>query len=161
LLGLRGESEHRFLVEGEPAGVLVQAHGQARRAPVAVERAHVRRDRLLAHVQIRRVADPLLTLVNLDQIALLRRRAERDVAAPVVVERLRIGFPHLDARGHQLGHRRLEVVVADHAARDPRGAGGDVGLVHDQHPLALLREVPRGRQAVDARADDEHRDRVG
>ena len=161
LLRLRGQAQHRLLVEGEPAGALVQADGQAGGAPVAVQRAHVLGDLLLADVQLGRVADPLLAFVDLDQIALLRRRTERDVAAAVVVERLRIRFPHLDAGRHQLGHRRLEVVVADHAARDPRRAGGDVGLVHDQHALALLREVPGGREAVDAGADDEDGDGVG
>ena len=36
-------------------------------------------DLLLAEVELGRIADPLLALVHLDQVALLRWRAERDV----------------------------------------------------------------------------------
>jgi hypothetical protein len=79
----------------------------------------MRSDRRLARDQLGVVADPLVALVHLDQVRLLRRRAERDVARAVVVERLRIGLPDLDARRHQLAHRGLEVVVAHDAAGDP------------------------------------------
>ena len=112
-------------------------------------------DLLLADDQLRRVADPLLALVDGDQVAFLRRRAEGDVATAVVVEGLGVRFPDLDAGGHQLGHGRLEVVVADHPAGDPGGAGGHVGLVDHEHVVALLGEVPGGREAVNAGADDE------
>jgi len=40
------------------------------------------------------------------------------------------------------------------AAGDPGRARGDAVLVHDEHALALLREVPGGRQTVDAGAHD-------
>ena len=66
------------------------------------------------------VADPLVALVDLDEVLLLRGRAERDVARAVVAERLGIGLPDLHARGHQLGHGGLEVVVAHDAAGDAR-----------------------------------------
>ena len=75
----------------------------------------------------------------------------------------RIGLPHLDARLHELAHRGLEVVVADDAARDPRRACARLRLVEDDDVGAragaagaeLLREVVRGREAVDAGADDD------
>ena len=69
---LVGQSEHRLLVEREAAAVLVQADGQAVRAPVGVERAHVRGDLRLAGDQRRVVADPLVALVHLDEVGLLR-----------------------------------------------------------------------------------------
>ena len=121
---LVGQPEHRLPVEREAAAVLVQADGQALGAPVGVEPAHVRGDGGLAGDQLGVVADPPVALVHLDEVGLLRRGPERDVAGAVVVERLRVGLPDLHARGHQLRHRRLEVVVAHHAAGDPGGAGG-------------------------------------
>ena len=153
--GLVGEAEHRLAVERVAAGVLVQADGQAGRAPVGVQAAHVRLDVLLADDQLGGVPDPLLALVHCDQILLLGGRSERDVAAAVVVEGLRVGLPHLDARRHQFLHGRLEVVVADHAAGDARRAGRDVGLVDDEDVGAVLGGVPGGREAVDSGADDE------
>ena len=48
------------------------------RPPVGIQRAHVGRHVLLPDVQLGRVADPLLAAVDRDQIALLRRRPERD-----------------------------------------------------------------------------------
>jgi hypothetical protein len=71
------------------------------------------------------------------------------------VQRVGVGLPDLHARGHELGHRGLEVVVAHDAARDARRAGGDAGLVDDEDLLAVGREVPGRREAVHARADDE------
>ena len=129
----------------------MQADGQPLGAPVGVQRAHVRGDLRLARDQLRVVADPAVALVDLDEVRLLRGRAERDVARAVVVQRLRVGLPDVDARGHQLRHRRLEVVVADHAAGDPGRAGGHAGLVHDEHLLALrwpgaTRSRGRGRR---------------
>ena len=153
--GLAGEALDRLTVERVAAGVLVQADGQPGRAPVGVQRAHVRFDVLLSEEQLGGIADPLLALVHRDQVLLLGRGPERDVAAAVVVERLRVGLPHLDARRHQLLHGGLEVVVADHAAGDARRAGRDVGLVDDEDVRAVLRGVPGGREAVDACADHE------
>ncbi len=113
-------------------------------------------DLRLADDQLRAVADPLLALEDGDEVGLLHRGAERDVADAVVVVRLRIGLPDLDARLHQLAHRRLEVVVADDAARDPGGARAgrrlveddDVAAGSDAPPLELAREVIRGREPV-------------
>src|SRR5262249_32912748 len=85
------------------------------------------------------------------------------IADRVVVVGGRVGLPDLDARLHQLAHRRLEVVVADDAARDPGGARSRAGLVEDDDVSAgpeparaqLLGEVVRGRQAVDPGSDDD------
>jgi hypothetical protein len=49
---LRREAVHRLLVEGEAAGVLVQADRQPVRAPVGVQAAHMTEDGLLADVQL-------------------------------------------------------------------------------------------------------------
>ena len=111
--------------------------------------------------QLGGVADALVPLVHLDEVGLLRRRAERDVARAVVGEGLGVGLPDVHARRHQLGHGGLEVVVAHHAAGDPRRAGGHAGLVHHEHALAALREMPGGREPVDPGADDEERDGRG
>ena len=54
---LRRQPEHRLAVEGEAAAVLVQADAQALGPPVAEQAAHVRAHRVLADVQLRRVAD--------------------------------------------------------------------------------------------------------
>jgi len=112
-------------------------------------------DRLLADVQLRGVAKLLLALEDGDQIALLRRRTERDVPRPVVMERFGIRLPDLDAGGHQLRHRGLEVVVAHDPARDPRRARGDARLVDDEDALAIARRVPGGREPVHSGADHE------
>ena len=68
--------------------MLVQAHGQSRSAPVRIQRAHVTLHVGLADVQLGRVADALLALVDRDQVTLLRRRAEGDIAGTVVVKGL-------------------------------------------------------------------------
>src|SRR3954463_5356228 len=93
-------------------------------APGGIGRPHVLADRVLAGVELGRVADALVALEHLGEVRLLRRRAERDVAGAVVVQRVGVGLPDLDPRGHELGHRGLEVVVAHDPARDARGAGG-------------------------------------
>ena len=154
-LGLVGQAVHGLAVEGEAAGTLVEAYGESGRPPVGVERAHVRGDLGLAGDQLGRVAEPLLTLGDRGQVGHLRGGAERDVARAVVVQRLGVGLPDLHAGRHQLGHGRLEVVVAYDTAGDAGRTGRHPRLVDHQHVLAALGEVPRRREAVDAGADDE------
>ena len=159
------EPPDRVHVEGEAALVLVQARRHALRAPVGEEPLHVLVDLGLAQDQLRAVADPLLPLVRRRQVGLLHRRPERDVADRVVRVRLRVGLPDLDAGLHQLAHRGLEVVVANDAAGDSGRAGAGVRLVEDEDVGAgagaarreLLRQVVRGREAVDPGADDDVR----
>ena len=75
---------------------------------------------------------------------------------------LGIALPHVDRVGHQLAHGGLEVIVADDAAGDARGAGRDRGLVHHQNVgaralagrLQHLREVEGRAQPVNPGADD-------
>ena len=131
---LSREAEHRLLVEGEAAACSCRQTVRPSRAPVGVQLAHVR-----ARPRPRRCA----ARTGSRSAAGARRprpgrapgrRPERDVAATVVVEGLRVGLPDLDAGGHQLLHRRLEVVVADHAAGDPRRAGPDRRLVDARAP---------------------------
>ena len=137
----------------------------ALRAPVREEGLHVVVDVRGADDQLGAVTDLLLTLVRRDQVVLLHRRAEGDVADGVVVIRGRIRFPHLDARLHQLAHRRLEVIVADDAAGYPRRARTRRALVENDDVRArpeparpqLLGEVIGGREAVDAGPDDDVR----
>jgi hypothetical protein len=135
--------------------MLVEADREAGCAPVGEELLHVGCYLGLPQDQLRLVADPLLALGHGGEVGLLVAVAERDVAGPVVVERLRVGLPDLDACRHQLAHRGLEVVVAHDAAGDAGRAGGHPGLVDHEHVLAALGEVPCGRQPVDARADYE------
>ena len=117
----------------------------------------------LAGDELGAVADPLLALEGRGEVRLLHLRAQRDVADRVVVVRGGIRLPDLDARLHELAHRRLEVVVADDAAGDARGAGARLRLVEDDDVGAragaagakLLGEVVGGREPVDAGADDD------
>ena len=127
-----GQSLHRRHVVGEAALLLVQADVDALRPPVREHRQHVLAHLALADDQLGRVADVLLPLVDLGQVADLALGAQRAIADRVVAERLRILFPDLDVGGHQLAHRRLVVVVADDAAGDPGRAGPDARLVDDQ-----------------------------
>ena len=81
----------------------------------------------------------------------------------MVGEALRIGFPNIHTVRHQFTHGRLEIVIADHAAGDAAGAGGDGGLVEHQNVRAValagclhaFGQPPSGRQAVDSGADDD------
>ena len=117
----------------------------------------------LADDQLGAVPDALLPLVHRDQVALLHLRPERDVADGVVVVGGRVRLPDLDARLHQLAHRRLEVVVAHDAAGNAGRARTGMRLVEHDDVRAgagtagrqLLREVVRGREAVDAGTDDD------
>ena len=116
-----------------------------------------------AHDELGVVGDALLALVRRREIRLLAGRAERDVADRVVGVGLRIGLPHLDARLHELAHRRLEVVVANDPARDPGRAGAGCGLVQDENVPArtgaalseLEREVIRGGKTVNSGTHDD------
>ena len=87
----------------------------------------------------RAVADRLLLLVDGADLLVHAFGADLHVADRVVAQALGMLFPDVDAVRHQLAHRRLVVVVADHAAGDARGAGRDGGLVDDQDvgPAAL------------------------
>ncbi|CAB5032386.1 unannotated protein [freshwater metagenome] len=98
----------------------------------------------LAGVQLGVVADPLLALKDLFKVAALRLRPKRDVAGAVVVERLGVCLPHLDAGCHQLGHRRLVVVVANDAAGDAGCARPDAALVDDENLFTALSERAGG-----------------
>ena len=158
---LVGQTEHRLAVEGEAAGALVQAGRQPLRAPVAEHAPHVGRHLVLAGVELRGVADLLLALEDLGQLLLLGWGAEGDVAGAVVAGALGIGLPDLDAGGHQLLHRRLEVVVPDHPAGDPRRPGRDPGFVDHQRLLPRRGEVPGGGQPVHAGADHQVARRLG
>ncbi len=160
---LADEAHHGVLVEGESALVLVKERRDALRPPVRKEILHVGVDLALAGHEGRPIADPLLPLVGLGEIAVLHGRAERHVSDGVVVVRDRVGLPDLHARLHELGHRGLVVVVPDDPARDARGARArlrflehdDVGTRAETAGLELLGEVVAGRQAVDAGADDD------
>ena len=129
--------------------------------PVREDRLHVRAAVVLALDQLRRVADRLLLLVDLCDVGAHHLRRDLQVADRVVVERLGIRLPDADGVRHQLAHRGLEVVVADHAARDPGRPGSHTRLVEDHDVsavslapgLELLRQVPCRGEAVDARAD--------
>ena len=120
-------------------------------------------DLALADDDLGPVADPLVSLVHGDEVIFLRPGAERDVADGVVVVGLRVGFPHLDARLHQLAHRGLEIVVAHDAAGDASRAGAGKRLVEHEDvraraqgaPTERHSEVVSGGKAMHSRADDD------
>ena len=139
------------------------------RAPVREQLLHVRVDLGLAEVELRAVADPLVALEDLLEVALLHLRPERDVADAVVVVGLGVRLPDLDAGLHQLAHGGLEVVVADDPAGDPRRARSRCRLLEHDHVGSralpalpeLDGEVVGGREAVHAGADDDEAGRSG
>jgi len=129
----------------------------------------VSRDGVLSEVELGPIVDSLLALVDVDEIAFLSGWTERDVPRAVIVEILRMVFPDPYALGHELGHRRLEVVIANDSAGDARGPCRYSRLVHDQDVIAATLaarfqapgEVPSGREPVDARSDHEEADGAG
>ena len=80
----------------------------------------------------------------------------------MIAEGFRVALPHLDGVGHQLAHGRLEVIVADDATRDARGAGADRALVDDDNVFAgpssalleKLGEMVSGGEPVNPGTDD-------
>src|SRR4051794_2649585 len=76
---------------------------------------------------------------------------------------LRVALPDADRMGHQLPHRRLEIVVADDAAGDARRPRTDLAFVENDD-VAILRPSLRGhlggqmvggRQAMNPGSDDD------
>ena len=124
---------------------------------------HVARAVRLALDELGLVADRPLLRGDLGHVLVHALRADLHVAHGMVVVGLGIALPHLDAGRHQRAHRRLVVIVADHAAGDAGGAGGDRGFVHhrDIGAAAAARGLQRAGQmvgraeAVDAGTDDE------
>src|SRR3546814_7790838 len=96
-------------------------------------------------------------------------RTDLHVADGMIAKGLGVALPHRHGVGHELAHGRLEVVVAHDAAGDAAGPGGDAALVDDEDVLAAalaarrqrLGQVQRGREAVDAGADDDNAAAVG
>ena len=164
-LRLAGQAIDGSGIVGIAALLLVQDGGDALRAPVGQQALHVGHAVLPALDEIGLVADRLLLLVDAGHILAHRLVADLHVADRVVAERLRIGFPDLDAVRHQLAHGGLEIIVAHHAAGNAAGPRGDRGLVEHQDvgpaaPAVALGckafgQPPRGGQAVDSRADDD------
>ena len=86
---LRRQAEHRLAVEREAAAAARAGRRSALGARQSPNSARMwSATSRLAQVELRRVADRLLALEDLDQVRLLRRRPERHVAAAVVMERL-------------------------------------------------------------------------
>ncbi len=136
------------------------------RLPVGEEFAHVAKRLALAFDEFGFVADRLLLLVDRADLVVHDFRADLHVPDRVVAVRRRVALPHGHGVRHQLAHRRLVVVVAHYAARYPRGARANVGLVEHDDPNAVradrfpLRSEARGemhrcRQPVDAGTDDD------
>src|SRR5215471_8054102 len=149
-------------VVGVAAPLLVQDRGGAGRPPVAEHRQHVSAAVALPLDEHRGIADRLLLRVDLRDVLVHRLRGDLQVADRVVGERTGVRLPDTDRVRHELAHRRLEVVVADHAAGDAGRAGAHAALVEDEDVLAsaeatapqLAREMPGGGEPVDTRAND-------
>src|SRR5262245_13543299 len=163
VLGFLRQAIDRFGVVGVTALLLMQHGRDAFGLPIIEDRPHVFRAVGFALDEDRLVADLLLLLVDAGDVLMHHLGADLHVADRVIAEGLRIAFPDRHAMRHQAAHRRLEVVVAHHAASDTRRARADAALVHHQYVLAatlagfpkVLRQVPGGAQAMNARADDQ------
>jgi hypothetical protein len=96
-------------------------------------------------------------------VGLLVGLADRDVAHLLEAEIDRVRLPDVDRVAEDRVQRAGHVEVADAAAGDSGGAGAWAGLVEQQHvgalaaagALQLHGEVPGGREAVHAGADDD------
>ena len=119
------EPVHGGDVVGIPALLLVQNGGDAFGLPVAEQALHVSVGGLCTLDEGGRIADGLLLLVDGGNALAHDLGADLHVADRVIVIGLGIALPDGDRMRHQLAHRRLEVVVADDAAGDARGAGRD------------------------------------
>ena len=156
-------------LKAKPPWCSCRQRGHALRAPVGEDLLHVGVHLGLAGDERRAVADRLLPLEGGREVGLLDGRPERHVADRVVGVGRGVGLPDLDARLHELAHRRLEVVVAHDAAGDARGPGARLRLLQDDHVRAragaarakLLREVVGGGEAVDPGSDDHEAGRGG
>ena len=163
VLRLPGQAVDRLGVVGVAAALLVQHRGDALGLPVVEQPLHVGHAVGLALDEHRFVADVLLLAGDRGDVLVHHLGADLHVADRVVAEGGRVALPYRDAVRHQAAHRRLEVVVADDAAGDARGTGGDRRLVEHQDvpaaaqpaPAQVLGEVPGGAEAVDAGADDD------
>ncbi len=154
------------LVGLRPAALPLVQHGVDPLAvPVGEDRLHVLLAGLLAEDHVRAVADLRLLLLDCDAVLGLHLRHRRDVADRVVAEAGGIRLEQLDRDADHLGHRRREVEVADDAARDTRGAGGEVLLLEDDDVAARaltrflerLRDVVGARKTMDSAAEDDVR----
>ena len=170
LHALRGrlfcESLDRGHVVRVTAALLVQYRRDVARLPVVEDALHVCERFTLALDERRFVADRFLLLVDRRDLRVHDIRADLHVADRMIAVGLGVALPDRHAMRHQLAHRRLIVVVADDAARDPGGARADVGLVEHDDARAVRsdglssraqapREMQAGGQAVDAGADDD------
>ncbi len=88
------------------------------------------------------VAAGLLALVDCFQVTRLKWTGDGQVADRMIVERLAVLLPHVDAAAHHRAHGRLKIEVADNAAGDTRGTGARSGFV--QHQYVLTRTSPAG-----------------
>ena len=110
----------------------------------------------------RLVADRLLLLVDRGDVVAHAFGADLHVAHGMIGVGLGVALPHLDGVGHQLAHGRLEIIVADDAAGDARGACRDRRLVDHEDVGARapagrfqhLREMEGRAEAVNAGPDD-------
>src|SRR5699024_1406580 len=91
--------------------------------------------------EYRVIAYGALLLVDLGHVLAHGFMADLHVTDWVIAERRGVGLPDTHAVLHELTHGRLEIVVADDAASDAAGAGGNTAFVeHDDVaavPLSL------------------------
>src|SRR6476659_2059484 len=159
---------HRLGIVGVAALFLVQNRGDAFRLPIVEQALHIF---LTVNSTLDKrglVADRLLLLIDRGDILMHTFGADLHVAHRMIGVGLGVALPDLDRLSHELAHGRLEVVVADDAAGDARGTGGDRGLIHNKDVLAgasaglfqHLGEVEGGAQPVNSGADDGIFDRL-
>ncbi len=124
---------------------------------------------VLAGIDIRRIAGGVLALVHFLVVGFLVRLADRNVADLLEAEVRRVGLPDVDRVAQDGVERRGHVEIAHASAGDAGGAGAGPGLVEQHHVGALALaglfqrhgEMPGGRHAVHAGADDDIGGRFG
>src|SRR5699024_5649675 len=159
-LRLAGQAVNGGGIVGIAALLFVQNRGDAGGAPIVEDVFHVAPRGGFTFDEYRVVAYGALLLVDLGHVLAHAFMADLHVTDRVIAERRGVGLPDAHAVLHELTHGRLEIVVADDAAGDAAGAGGNTAFVEHDDIAAVafalsrqqLRQVPRRGQAVNARA---------
>ncbi len=140
----------------------MQHRGDASCLPVVEQKPHVAVGGGGPVDEFGLIADRALLLVDRGDVLAHAFGTELEVTDRMIAEGFGVALPHLDGVRHELAHGRLEIIVADDATGDARGAGADHALVHDDNVFAgpssalleKLGEMVGGGEPVNPGTDD-------